>query len=306
MEQKYSPDSETENRKKRNNGKKQNYDHIFRELDRQDKLNAAKNGTLLERLRAMEPECNFVCEKIDGQEKIDPNKPVIFLPDGTVQQATFSNVCKSLMPAIIFMIFFVAILIAHKYDKMISLVIFGALFVTLSLWMSFATAKKFRPRPVLFIGFVVGLAISYSAVAAIIYQKNPVFDMVLFQSRSVLGFGIGIALYAVITIIYDVFLIATCSTNVLATCIDVKTISKVNGKSIGTVTWEYKWDYNSYTSKTYDTVTDWIFKDDQMVLYINPNNPKRIRIKKFNTAWIWGIFFLIVAGLLIYASTKMI
>ncbi len=254
------------------NGQEQNYDYIFEELDRQEQL---RSGKIL-----------------------------IKHPDGRSEPATGKKFLKVFLPVFIFF-GAVGLMIAFaESNPMVTLVIFGMIFMGVAIFASHVGGGKLRPQPMMYLFFIAGLATSYAGAASMICQAKP-FDMDAFTENSVCGFGIGTAILGIVLIVCEIIRIGGCRTEVMATCREIKRKGRVNGHPFGTVTWEYEWDYNSYTEKTYNTIIGELCEGTTEMIFINPANPKAIRLKGQTGAWGWGVFYTAAGIVLIWASTML-
>ncbi|MBR6618426.1 MAG: hypothetical protein IKL00_11225 [Oscillospiraceae bacterium] len=245
----------------KNSGQEQNYDYIFEELDRQELLRSGK--------------------------------PVITYPDGKTEAATGKKLFKAWLPALIFIAACILLVIASNFNPMTGMVIFGMIFMAVAVFVSHVGGGKFRPQPMMYLFFIVGLAISYAGAATIIYEEKPFFDMELFKQRSLLGFGIGTAILGICLIAGEIIRMRTCRTKVQATCKEIKSIGRINGRPFGTITWTYDWEFGSYTTKTHNTIIGELCEGMSETVYINPAHPERIRLKGQRGKWGWGVFYMI-------------
>ena len=247
-------------------GQEQNYDYIFEELDRQEQLRAGKI--------------------------------LITHPDGKTEFTSAPKTALSCLPVILILAAFGLILLSSAINQILSSLFLGLKFMGISLWMSYVGDKKFQPDPLMILGSIIGFAIAYAATATLIYEANPFFDMELFNTRSVLGFGIGIAACGVALILSDIIVFTSRNTQVLATCLAIKIIGRINGRPYGNVIWKYEWEGVSYISTTYNTIIGTLCDGSTDVIFINPAKPRRIRTRKKSTSWTWGIVFLFIGSAL--------
>ncbi|MBR4102075.1 MAG: hypothetical protein IKK51_09400 [Oscillospiraceae bacterium] len=255
-------------------GQEQNYDYIFEELDRQEQLRAGK--------------------------------PVITYPDGETEVASAPKTGISCLPAILILAAFQLILLSSAINQMLSSFFFGLTLMGISIWMSYAGDKKFQLQPLMILVSIIGFAIAYAATATLIYEASPFFDMELFKTRSVLGFGIGIAACGVALILSDIIVFTSRNTQVLATCLAIKIIGRINGRPYGNVIWKYEWEGVSYTSTSYNTIIGTLCDGSTDVIFINPANPGRIRTRRKTSSWTWGVVFLFIGSVLCWYYTALV
>lgn len=255
-------------------GQEQNYDYIFEELDRQEQLRA---GKLL-----------------------------ITHPDGETEVASAPKTGISCLPAILILAAFQLILLSSAINQMLSSFFFGLTLMGISIWMSYTGDKKFQPQPLMILVSIIGFAIAYAATATLIYEASPFFDMELFKTRSVLGFGIGIAACGVALILSDIIVFTSRNTQVLATCLAIKIIGRINGRPYGNVIWKYEWEGVSYTSTSYNTIIGTLCDGSTDVIFINPAKPGRIRTRRKTSSWTWGVVFLFIGSVLCWYYTALV
>lgn len=249
-----------------------------------------------------EQKYDYIFKELEKQEMLKSGKPLLISTDGKAEQATAPKAFKVLLPMMIFIGAMILIVITAEINPMLGMTIFGMMFMGVSLWMSYVGDKKFRPEPLLILVFLIGLGTSYAAASTMIYEMNPFFDMELFKVRSVLGFGIGIAICGIAVILSDVITYTTCNMQVQAACTEIKSIGRINGRPFGTVTWQYEWDGVSYTRKTYNTIIGMLCEGTVDVIFLNPAHPERIRSSKKSSSWGWGVFYLIAGIFMIVCS----
>lgn len=248
---------------------------------------------------------DYIFEELDRQELLRSGKPLITHPDGKTEVATGKKLLKAWLPALIFIAACILLVIASKFNPMTAMVIFGMIFMGVALLVSHVGGGKFRPQPMIYLFFIVGLAISYAGAATIIYEEKPFFDMELFKQRSLLGFGIGMAILGICLIAGEIIRMTTCRTQVQATCKEIKSKGRINGRPFGTITWTYDWEFGSYTTKTYNTIIGELCEGMSKMVYINPAHPESIRLKGQRGAWGWGVFYMIAGFAAVYFSAMM-
>ena len=238
---------------------------------------------------------DYIFEELDKKEKVQKlNKPHFLHDDGTVEPVTFLGLLKYWAPMFIFLGLFIVTIITYQINEQFALIPFGSLFMVMPLWVAFAGKGKFRPRPEHYLFLIVGLIFVVVAVSSIVHTINPFFDMELFKKRSVLGFGVGITVLSIALIAYDIIFAKIYRAQVQATFVEAEYRAYAGNKPFGTVTWQYEWEGRSYTGKTYNTTYGDMQKGMTKILCINPSRPERIRINEKGISWGWGVFYLII------------
>ena len=249
---------------------------------------------------------DYIFEELDRQEQLREGKHLITHPDGETEFASAPKTGISCLPAILILAAFQLILLSSAFNQILSSFFFGLTLMGISIWMSYTGDKKFQPQPLMILVSIIGFAIAYAATATLIYEASPFFDMELFKTRSVLGFGIGIAACGVALILSDIIVFTSRNTQVLATCLAIKIIGRINGRPYGNVIWKYEWEGVSYTSTSYNTIIGTLCDGSTDVIFINPAKPGRIRTRRKTSSWTWGVVFLFIGSVLCWYYTALV
>lgn len=247
--------------------RKENYDYIFRELDRQEQRRTKKYFT--------------------GPNGEDETKLVL----------------KSFLPIVIYIALFFVLLVISGFNEKMSMVAVGMVFIGGALLASHMGKGIFRPHPILLFVFIIGLAICYAAAAIMYFEAHPQLNPTLFQKNSILGFGIGTAVIGGFMIVSEIAGVVICNTQVEATCVKTELRVCANGTNYGNITWQYEWDGVSYTRNTYNSCLEGMRAGLTDHLHVNPLHPKLIRYKIRVGSYGWGAFYIVAGIVAAFCST---